>query len=193
MEVLDAVEVRLDDDASAEPDQGVVDGGRLVVGADGDADRGLAKSKRRHVIAAAPVEVHLAGGRLQLALDVPQAVASHNHVGIERLGREPAFGNAGANGQATAGGNSREALGCGTGNRLGLPFQLGGVGVRVVGHPGAMHGELGKEHQVAAGGGGLLREGLDLLQIRVHLSAQGAEGDQADAHQRFSRSVSSSQ
>ena len=84
------------------PNQGVVDGGRLVVGADCDPDRDLAKSKRRHVIAAAPVEAHLAGGGLQLALDVPQAFAIHNHVGIERLGREPAFGNAGADGQATA-------------------------------------------------------------------------------------------
>ena len=90
-------------------------------------------------------------------------------------------------------GNSREALGCGTGNRLGLPFQLGGVGVRVVGDPGAMHGELGKEHQVAAGGGRLLGERLDLRQIRVHLPAHGAEGDHANPHRRLSRSVSSNE
>ena len=58
-----------------------------------------------------------------------------------------------------------------------------------VGHPGAVHGELGKEHQVAAGGGRLLGERLDLLQIRVHLPPQGAEGDHANPHRRLSRSV----
>ena len=120
--------MRLDDDARAELNQGVVDGGRLVVGADGDPDGRLAKSKRGHGIAAAAVEVHLAGGGLQLALDVANTVASHDHVGIEGLGGEPAFGNAGADGQAMACGNSREALGRGTGNGLCLAFQLGGVG-----------------------------------------------------------------
>ena len=190
MEVFDAVEMRLDDDARAEANEGVVDGGRFVVGADGDADGDLAKSKRGHVVAAAPVEVHLAGGGLQFALDVAHAVAIHDHVGVEGFGREPAFGDAGANGEAAACGDSGEATGCGTGNRLGPAFQLGGVGVGVVGDPGAMHGEFGKEDEVAAGVGGLPGEGFDLGQVRVHPPPQGAEGDHADAHERLSRGFS---
>ena len=102
LEVLDAVEVRLDDDAGAQPDQGVVDGWGLVVGADGDADGGFAESKRGHVVAAAAVEVHLAGGGLQLALNVAQAVGIHDDVGVEGLGGEAAFGDAGADGEAVA-------------------------------------------------------------------------------------------
>ena len=70
LEGLDAVEVRLDDNAGPEPDEPVVDRRVLVVGADGHADRELSKAKRRHLVAAAPVIVHLTGGRLQLALHV---------------------------------------------------------------------------------------------------------------------------
>ena len=164
------------------PTSRVVDGGRLVVGADGDADGGLAKAKRGHVVAAAAVEVHLAGGGLQLALDVLDAVGIDDDVGVEGLGGEAAFGDAGADGEAVAGGDSGEALGGGTGNGLGLAFEVGGVGVGVVGDPGAVDGKLGEEDQVAGFRGGLLGEGLDLLEVGVDLAAQGAEGDEADAH-----------
>ena len=143
-----------------------------------------------HVVAAAAVEVHLAGGGLQLALDVTEAIGIDDHVGVEGLGGEAAFGNAGADGEAVAFGDLGEAAGGGAGNWLGLAFEFGGVGIGVVGDPGAVDGELGKEDEVAAGVGGLPGEGLDLFQVGVDLSAQGAEGDEADAHAGFSWRVS---
>ena len=82
-------------------------------------------------------------------------------------------------------GHLGEAPGCGPGNGFGPAFEFGGVGVGVVGDPGAVDGELGEEDKVAAGFGGLPGEGLDLCQVGVGLSAQGAEGDQADAHAGF--------
>ena len=172
LEVLDAVEVGLDDDLGAEADQPVVDGGRLVVGADGDGDGGLAQAKRGHVVAAAAVEVHLAGGGLQLALDVLHAIGINDDVGVEGFGGEAAFGDASADGEAVGCGDSGEALGGGTGNGLGLAFEVCGVGIGVVGDPGAVDGKLGEEDEVTAFRGGLLGEGFNLLEIGVALAAE---------------------